>query len=73
MPQFVPIEELFKGRHFDQEIVILTCPGFLYQSEFGKARFLYYWSPSHPAGAARREPCSSTAARRLQGRDAVAA
>src|SRR5450755_3946571 len=23
MPGFVPIEELFKGRHFDQEIVVL--------------------------------------------------
>ena len=23
MPRFVPAEELFKGRHFDQEIVVL--------------------------------------------------
>ncbi|MBV9610918.1 MAG: hypothetical protein JO091_00525 [Acidobacteriaceae bacterium] len=22
MPRFIPVEELFKGRHFDQEIVI---------------------------------------------------
>jgi hypothetical protein len=51
----------------------VTCPDFLYQSEFGKARFLYYWSPSHPAGAARHEFSSGTAARRLQGRDEGAA
>jgi transposase-like protein len=24
MPRFVPTEELFKGRHFDQEIVVLS-------------------------------------------------
>jgi hypothetical protein len=24
MPQFVPVEELFRGRHFDQEIVVLN-------------------------------------------------
>ena len=29
MPQFVPIEELFKGRHFDQEIVILCVRWYL--------------------------------------------
>jgi len=23
MPRFVPVEKLFKGRHFDQEIVVL--------------------------------------------------
>jgi transposase-like protein len=29
MPQFVPIEELFKGRHFDREIVILCVRWYL--------------------------------------------
>src|SRR5436305_4642708 len=29
MSQFVPIEELFKGRHFDQEIVILCVRWYL--------------------------------------------
>ena len=24
MPRFVPVEELFKGRHFDREIVVLS-------------------------------------------------
>ena len=24
MPRFVPVEELFKGRHFNQEIVVLN-------------------------------------------------
>ncbi len=26
MPRLVSMEELFKGRHFDQEIVISVCP-----------------------------------------------
>ena len=29
MPQFVPVEELFKGRHFDQEIVVLNVRWYL--------------------------------------------
>ena len=29
MPKFVPVEELFKGRHFDQEIVILCVRWYL--------------------------------------------
>ena len=29
MPRFVPIEELFKGRHFDQEIVVLCVRWYL--------------------------------------------
>ncbi len=29
MPRFVPIDELFKGRHFDQEIVILCVRWYL--------------------------------------------
>jgi transposase-like protein len=29
MPQFVPTEELFKGRHFDQEIVVLCVRWYL--------------------------------------------
>jgi len=29
MPQFVPVEELFKGRHFDQEIVVLCVRWYL--------------------------------------------
>jgi hypothetical protein len=29
MPGFVPIEELFKGRHFDQEIVVLCVRWYL--------------------------------------------
>src|SRR5438094_544733 len=29
MPRFVPIEELFKGRHFNQEIVILCVRWYL--------------------------------------------
>lgn len=53
-------------------MVTLTCPDFLYQREFGKPFFILL-VPSHPAGAARRESFSRTAARRLQGRDAVAA
>jgi len=29
MRQFVPVEELFKGRHFDQEIVVLCVRWYL--------------------------------------------
>jgi len=29
MPQFVPVEELFKGRHFDQEIVVVNVRWYL--------------------------------------------
>ena len=29
MPRFVPIEELFKGRHFNQEIVVLCVRWYL--------------------------------------------
>ncbi len=29
MPQFVPVEELFQGRHFDREIVILCVRWYL--------------------------------------------
>jgi transposase-like protein len=29
MPRFVPIEELFKGRHFDQAIVVLCVRWYL--------------------------------------------
>jgi transposase-like protein len=29
MLQFVPVEELFKGRHFDQEIVVLCVRWYL--------------------------------------------
>ena len=29
MPRFVPVEELFKGRHFDQEIVVLCVCWYL--------------------------------------------
>src|SRR5579862_1838323 len=29
MPQLVPIEELFKGRHFDQEIIVLCVRWYL--------------------------------------------
>jgi len=29
MPRFVPIEELFKGRHFDPEIVVLCVRWYL--------------------------------------------
>ena len=29
MPGFVPVEELFKGRHFDQEIVVLSVRWYL--------------------------------------------
>jgi transposase-like protein len=29
MPRFVPTEELFKGRHFDQEIVVLCVRWYL--------------------------------------------
>jgi len=29
MPQFVPVDELFKGRHFDQEIVVLCVRWYL--------------------------------------------
>src|SRR6266545_5629162 len=29
MPGFVPVEELFKGRHFDQEIVVLCVRWYL--------------------------------------------
>src|SRR6266566_3590015 len=29
MPKFVPTEELFKGRHFDQEIVVLCVRWYL--------------------------------------------
>ena len=29
MPQFVPVEELFKGRHFDREIVVLCVRWYL--------------------------------------------
>lgn len=29
MPRFVPVEELFKGRHFDQEIVVLCVRWYL--------------------------------------------
>jgi transposase-like protein len=29
MPRFVPVEELFQGRHFDQEIVILCVRWYL--------------------------------------------
>src|ERR1043165_4958702 len=29
MPTFVPVEELFKGRHFDQEIVVLCVRWYL--------------------------------------------
>ena len=29
MPRFVPVEELFKGRHFDQEIVVLCIRWYL--------------------------------------------
>ncbi|HEX4168330.1 MAG TPA: hypothetical protein VHZ55_22945 [Bryobacteraceae bacterium] len=27
MPRFVPVEELFKARHFDHEIVVHACAG----------------------------------------------
>ena len=29
MPQFVPVEELFSGRHFDQEIIVLCVRWYL--------------------------------------------
>jgi putative transposase len=29
MPKFVPAEELFKGRHFDREIVVLCVRWYL--------------------------------------------
>jgi hypothetical protein len=29
MPRFVAVEELFKGRHFDQEIVVLCVRWYL--------------------------------------------
>jgi transposase-like protein len=29
MPRFVPVEELFEGRHFDQEIVVLCVRWYL--------------------------------------------
>jgi hypothetical protein len=29
MPRFVPVKELFKGRHFDQEIVVLCVRWYL--------------------------------------------
>ena len=29
MPRFVPVEELFKGRHFDREIVVLRVRWYL--------------------------------------------
>jgi len=29
MPRFVPVEELFKGRHFDREIVVLCLRWYL--------------------------------------------
>jgi len=29
MARFVPVEELFKGRHFDQEIVVLCVRWYL--------------------------------------------
>ena len=29
MPGFVPVEELFKGRHFDREIVVLCVRWYL--------------------------------------------
>ena len=29
MPRFVPTEELFKGRHFDEEIVVLCVRWYL--------------------------------------------
>jgi transposase-like protein len=29
MPKFVPTEELFKGRHFDQQIVVLCVRWYL--------------------------------------------
>src|SRR5450759_301923 len=29
MPRFVPVEQLFKGRHFDQEIVVLCVRWYL--------------------------------------------
>ena len=29
MPRFVPIDELFKGRHFNQEIVVLCVRWYL--------------------------------------------
>ncbi len=29
MPRFVPVEELFKGRHFDREIVVLCVRWYL--------------------------------------------
>ena len=29
MPQFVPVEELFRGRHFDQEIIVLCVRWYL--------------------------------------------
>ena len=29
MPRFVPFKELFKGRHFDQEIVVLCVRWYL--------------------------------------------
>ena len=29
MPRFVPVEELFKGRHFNQEVVVLCVRWYL--------------------------------------------
>ena len=29
MPRFVPVEELFKGRHFDREVVVLCVRWYL--------------------------------------------
>lgn len=29
MPRFVPVEELFKGRHFNQEIVVINVRWYL--------------------------------------------
>jgi len=69
---FLLVAALAGQSSFAGTITLVTCPDFLYQAEFGKP-ILILLVPSHPAGAARRESFSGTAARRLQGRDAVAA
>jgi hypothetical protein len=38
MPRLVPVEELFKGRHFDQEIVVLCVRWYLkFQAQLSRS------------------------------------
>ena len=38
MQQFAPLEELFKGRHFDQEIVVLCVRCYLeFQTQLSRS------------------------------------